>query len=230
MSLLVHFNYMLFLKINSEVGDYTWFDNLMIFCANLLIFCWPLVLLALWGRPLNWRKRALRPGEQTIVQECRAIVLWVGFACILAYGMNLLIEQFIFEPRPFVAHHVNLLVTHPADGSFPSDHTAWSFAVLGMVVFALFPLLIDAWRKRTQTAPSSGLRAFLMPLLLMFIALGVACLIGVARVFVGVHYPGDIIGGAIDGLIAALVVTLVRRWLARPTQVVLQFANKLHVA
>jgi undecaprenyl-diphosphatase len=124
MTLLLHLNYLLFQKINGEAGDYAFLDTIMVFCANLLIFFWPLVLLALWGRPVSWRKRSLRHGEQEIIQECRSVVLWVGLACLFAYSMNLLIEQFVFEPRLFVTHKVHLLVSHVADGSFPSDHTA----------------------------------------------------------------------------------------------------------
>ena len=64
---------------------------------------------------------------------------------------NLLIEQFVFEPRPFVTHKVHLLVGHAADSGFPSDHTAWSFAVIGMLLFTFVPLL--AWRpKQVPTA------------------------------------------------------------------------------
>ncbi len=230
MSTLLHLNYLVFQKINSEAGSYTIVDNLMIFCANMLIFFWPLLLLALWGRPLSWRKRSLRPGEAEIVQESRAVVLWVGFACILAYGINLLIEHFVFEPRPFVSHVVHLLVTHPADDSFPSDHAAWSFAVLGMIIFALLPLIRNAWHRRSLAIGSSYVVALLTPLLFMLVALAIACAIGIARVFVGVHYPGDIIGGALDGLLAALIVTLLRRWLQRPTATVLHFAQKIHLA
>ena len=33
----------------------------------------------------------------------------------------------------------------------------------------------------------------------------IGCMIGLARVFVGVHYPGDVLGGALDGLVAAYI-------------------------
>lgn len=228
MTLLLQFNYALFQDINTYAGHWLWLDDFMIFCANNLIFLWPLLLLVLWGRPLSWRNRPLRPGEVEIAQESRSIVLWVGVACLLAYLLNLSIERFLFEPRPFISHHVHLLITHPADDSFPSDHTAWSFAVVGMLFFSLPRVWLAAATARLNFKQERWL--LLLPLLLMGLALVIACTIGIARVFVGVHYPGDILGGAISGLLASVIVTWIRQRLQKPTQTVLQFANRLHLA
>jgi undecaprenyl-diphosphatase len=78
--------------------------------------------------------------------------------------------------------------------------------------------------------PASTLTALRTPGLLLLASLLMACLIGVARIYVGVHYPGDILGGALDGLLAALLVTLLRWWLRQPTDAVLRFAHVLHLA
>src|SRR5947209_13333365 len=149
--MLMQWNYMLFQDINAHAGEWPWFDALMVFCANLLIFCWPLLLLIVWGVPLSWRRRPAQPGEVEVLQERRATVLWIAVACLVAYAINLLIEQFVFEPRPFVTHTVHLLVSHTADSGFPSDHTAWSFAVIGMLLFAFVPLLL-VWGKKQARA------------------------------------------------------------------------------
>jgi undecaprenyl-diphosphatase len=194
-------------------GHWTWLDDIMIFSANFLIFIWPLIMLLFWGRPLAWRKRKLRPGEAEIMQECRAVVIWIAFACLLAYLFNLAVEHFIFEPRPFITYHVHLLIAHASDDSFPSDHTAWSFAVMGMMIFSLPTLLHTSWQQRLDARRQREQEVLLRPLILMGIAIVMACCIGVARVFVGVHYPGDILGGAISGLCAAVIITLVRRYL-----------------
>lgn len=69
-----------------------------------------------------------------------------------------------------------------------------------------------------------------VPTLLLILAFVIACTIGVARIYVGVHYPGDILGGALDGLLAALLITLLSRWLRQLTQVVLRFACKVRLA
>jgi len=61
----------------------------------------------------------------------------------------------------------------------------------------------------------------------MFVLLAfvVGCSIAFARIFVGIHYPGDVLGGAIDGLGAAYIVTLLCRWLSHLSNVVLRFAQ-----
>jgi undecaprenyl-diphosphatase len=229
-SQLLQLNYILFQDMNEHAGTHPLLDALMIFCANSLIFCWPLFLLLVWGRPLHWRKQTLQPGGVEMVQKRRAVVLWIGVACVLAYLLNLLLEHMIFEPRPFVNHNIHLLLTHPADASFPSDHTAWSFAVVGMLLFLTFPLLVSLWRRRDQGWQNQSFAALMVPLFLLVGAIVIACSIGLARVYVGLHYPVDILGGAIDGLIAALVVTVLCRWLHQPTRAVLRFAQTLRVA
>lgn len=228
MSTLLQFNYMLFQAINAHAGEYSWLDALMIFCADSLIFCFPLLLIMLWGRPLSWRKQeALPQDEVALVQERRAVVLWVGIACLLAFGLNLAIEQFVFEPRPFASHPVHLLIGHSADASFPSDHAAWSFAVVGMLLLVLIPAFVVARHKRKEGSHGPS---FTFLSLLTIVAFVIACSIGLARIYVGVHYPGDIIGGALDGLAASAVVTALRRWLRRPTRAVLKVAETLRVA
>ncbi|HEY1350646.1 MAG TPA: phosphatase PAP2 family protein [Ktedonobacteraceae bacterium] len=223
MSFFLQLNYALFQAINGHAGEHPWLNTLMVFCANDLIFLLPLVMLLMWGRPVTWRARALNNGELEVLRNRRATVLWVAFACLAAYALNLSFEQFLFEPRPFIAHHVNLLIAHAADDSFPSDHTAWAFAVGGMFLLQW----LAALRMARGGLP---LQALAYPGLITLLALGMGCLIGFARVFVGVHYPGDILGGALDGLIAACAMTLLRSALSRPTNAVLRFAGSLHLA
>ncbi len=239
MSAFWQINYSLFRDINAPAGHNPLLDALMIFCANDLIFLWILLLLFVWGIPLAWSKRPLSSVEVKVMQERQSAVLWVAIACLLAYGINLLIEQFIFEPRPFITYHVNLLISHAADGSFPSDHTAWSFAVVGVLLFALLPTLLAA--RRTQaTQKSTGstkstqspehLARIRIPIWLIVLSIVIACSIGFARVYVGVHYPDDILGGAIDGLLAAGIITILGRWLRIPTNAVISFARRVRLA
>ena len=89
--------------------------------------------------------------------------------------------------RPFVAHpgQVHLFSHHAADAGFPSDHATAAFAIAGVLVGLL------------------GRRA--LPVLLA------AVLLAVARVLLGLHYPGDVLAGAALGLLVAIVVVRAAR-------------------
>lgn len=87
---------------------------------------------------------------------------------------NLLLKPLLGRIRPFAANPaVTLLVKAPLDASFPSGHTAASFAA----VFAL----------RTSGSP------------LWKPALALALVIAFSRLYLYVHWPSDVLGGALLG-------------------------------
>ena len=100
----------------------------------------------------------------------------------LVYVINWLIGLIYFRPRPFVSHPdiFQLIQKSPLDKSFPSDHTALAF-VLAFSVFC--------YNKKRGT-----------------IFLIIAALIGLARVFAGVHYPLDVLAGALVGWLAVRII------------------------
>jgi len=83
------------------------------------------------------------------------------------------------KPRPFVENNVNLLLTHDAP-AFPSGHAAFFFA-LSTIVYL--------YNKKIG--------------ILFFIASFLICL---ARIFTGLHWPSDILAGAIIGILSAWLV------------------------
>jgi undecaprenyl-diphosphatase len=84
---------------------------------------------------------------------------------------------FNFDHRPFMDHYLTQLVAHASGKSFPSDHTTVTAGIaFGLLFFTRFKKLGAA----------------------ILIA---ACLIGFARIFVGIHYPLDILGGLVTGLL-----------------------------
>jgi len=93
------------------------------------------------------------------------------------------------RPRPFVAHPaaVHVLVAHARDGSFPSDHAAAGFAI----AFALY----------------------LVHRRLGALALVAATVMSYARVYVGLHYPSDVLVGALIGVGVTWALT---RWAHHP--------------
>jgi len=108
-------------------------------------------------------------------------------AVILALGVASLAGHAYAEARPFVSDPgTRLLVQHSADNSFPSDHATVSFAIAGTTIW---------WRRL-----AGGL------------VMLAAALIGLARVFVGVHWPSDILGGAMIGLAAGSIAAFSVPW------------------
>ena len=104
-----------------------------------------------------------------------------------AAALGLLISQaishFWIRDRPFIAHPHDtfLLVARSHEPSFPSDHAVAAFAI----------------------ACSVALLAGRRPGVLLLVA---ATVIAISRVFVGLHYPGDVAGGALIGLLSSLIV------------------------
>ena len=107
---------------------------------------------------------------------------------VLSRGILTETIRFFFDrSRPFVVLNFEPLVSHAVTPALPSGHAAFYFAL------ALAVLLINKkW----------GL-----------IYLGFASLMGIARVIVGVHWPLDILAGALVAIVSFFVVKwlLVRR-------------------
>lgn len=114
-----------------------------------------------------------------------------GAAGLVALGVAGIIGVVHYRPRPFTlpAAHVTLLIQHGADSSFPSDHATLAFAVAGAMFAAG-----AAWG---------------WPLLAF------AFVIAFARVFVGAHWPTDVLGGAAIGLVVAGLARWAAPWLDR---------------
>ena len=91
---------------------------------------------------------------------------------------NVLLKNFVARTRPYdVNTGIQLLVAKLRDYSFPSGHTAASFASATALYFA-------------------GEKKLWKP------ALVLACLIAVSRLYLYVHYPTDVLGGVVIGIIA----------------------------
>ncbi len=99
----------------------------------------------------------------------------------LAFAVELsfyyLIKKSIKRPRPYRKLHVQCLIAPPDEFSFPSGHTAAAFLVASLIGLA-FPVL--------------SIPAFLW-----------ACSVGFSRVYLGVHYPTDVLAGMVLGLVSA---------------------------
>ncbi|MFE2287085.1 phosphatase PAP2 family protein [Streptomyces sp. NPDC059443] len=114
--------------------------------------------------------------------------LAVPLITLLAFGIDLLLKSVVREDRPCQTLRVPTLEACPAPGdwSFPSNHAALAAAAAVALLFV-----------------SRRLGA---------VALVAAVLMAVSRVWVGVHYPHDVLAGFIVGaLVAAATARAVRR-------------------
>ncbi|XNN70755.1 undecaprenyl-diphosphatase [Bacillus pumilus] len=110
----------------------------------------------------------------------RAMVVSAGLTFILAELLGKIAGVFYFNQQPFAEmSHVNLLIQKEVNNSFPSDHTIFIFSVC--LIFWLFHKRHVYW-------------------------LFVACAVGFSRIWVGVHYPFDVLAGAVIASLTAVTV------------------------
>lgn len=162
-------DFYLFQLINQFAGRWIFLDTLGIFFAEYLGYLLIFFLFLFFF--LNY-------------QKYWKLFLGSLVSAFLARMILVNIIRFIFpQPRPFVLREVNLLIFRSATPSFPSGHTAFFFA-LAIFVF-LFLKEIKKPPKRWK-------------LIVTCFFLG-SLIIGFFRVFSGIHWPGDILGGIVVG-------------------------------
>lgn len=99
---------------------------------------------------------------------------------LFALFINFLIKTVYFKPRPFMDRKVKLLIPSKKDSSFPSKHTVLAFA---------FSTSIFLYKQ------------------VIGVIMGIlSILTGFSRIWVGHHYPSDIIGSAFIGTITSIVL------------------------
>ena len=120
-----------------------------------------------------------RPGNRRKWKLASATAL---ASAALALLVNQAIAQLWHRDRPFAAHpSAHVWGSRSHDPSFPSDHASAAFAIAFAVL--LFDRLAGA------------------------VLLVAALIVGVGRVFIGAHYPADVLAGLLVGLACALLVS-----------------------
>lgn len=101
-------------------------------------------------------------------------------------GINVVLKHIIQRERP----NINRLI--PEKGySFPSGHAMMSMAFYGMLIFLIF-----------KYVKSTALKWTLIVILTILLST-----IGITRIYLGVHYPSDVIGGFLVSLTYLFILT-----------------------
>ncbi len=119
------------------------------------------------------------------VKEARIMTLNAMFSFVLAEAAGKLAGLFYYNKQPFAElANVNQLIEKSIDNSFPSDHS-----------ILLFSICFSIWLVRKKAGTVWLVLAFCT---------------AISRIGVGVHYPFDVLAGALLGILAALTVS----WMA----------------
>lgn len=118
------------------------------------------------------------------LRSWRRTMLAAALSAGLALAVGKLISELVDRARPFVLDPsgVHLFSGHAADPGFPSDHATGAFAVA---------LAIYLRHRRWGS-----------------VALVAATVLAIGRVALGVHFPSDVLAGAVLGCAAALLLFL----------------------
>jgi undecaprenyl-diphosphatase len=128
-----------------------------------------------------------------LLQRRFRAVVSLGGTLALAFVLSQILARTSNEMRPFQDHVVRQLIPHGPGASLPSDHATAAYAVaFGVLVFL---------NRRVGLALTAA-----------------ATLIGFARVWTGLHYPGDILAAAVIAALAAFSVYVIGRG-PRPIEV-----------
>jgi len=106
-------------------------------------------------------------------------------------GIGTLIKLLLHRERPLTDY---VLLKQFSSFSFPSGHTVGSTVVFGLVAYLLWGLL---------PAPWNWISALVLTMLIIAV--------GVSRIYLGAHYPSDVVAGWLLGLIGLLIIIFIVR-------------------
>ena len=161
-------------------------------------YCIPVILALtlfyLWFAGTNNKER------YTFQSAVLSAIVSLGLANLFV----LVINDYYYRERPFLAHDITLLFYAPTDSSFPANPAALSFA-----------LAFSIWLKVKITGRY------------LFVFSAIWC---ISRIYAGIFFPSDIVGGAVLGITASLTGSYLLKILDPIPHLIIRVARVLHLA
>ncbi|MDO8582956.1 MAG: phosphatase PAP2 family protein [bacterium] len=117
----------------------------------------------------------------------KKILIFSGIVLSAIFVVSQIASKLYYNPRPFVVKHFTPLIYHAANNGFPSDHSLISFAFASI--------------------------AFVLNRKLGLILFALAFLVGLSRIYVGVHFPIDVLGSFLISVIVAGICVKIFPWM-----------------
>lgn len=187
----------IFLWLNSLVAVDPLLDGTILFFAKYHIYVMTggvVTIFIILGRYGAFNASGVPSLEGSGLEKSRSSLLYILYivlsASVARFGITELIRILYDRPRPFeVMGGVRQLIEHSTGSSFPSGHTVFAFALAAAVYFFLC-----MEERRTVVLPRQ--------VIFLFFWLS-AILVGISRIAAGVHWPSDVLGGAMVGVVTA---------------------------
>jgi undecaprenyl-diphosphatase len=202
-------NTSLYLDINDFSRHSAWAHGFMRAYA-LWLGAVLLVVVFLLAYGVIWRRRDPRAA---------ALMGLGGVGTFVALGLNQIVGHVFKELRPYdTLRHVLVLVPKANDYAFPSDHAVVAGALVASVLLVsrraaahsspTGPTATGTLRSGSSRSGNGHFVPIMLTLSLANVILGL--LLCFARVYVGAHYPGDVVAGFFIGALVVVIISLAR--------------------
>ena len=176
-----------------------------------------------WLTPIMKAITLLGEGGYVIIAACIIMLLFrrtrrLGIICTLSLALTFICCNMILKPvfdraRPFETFaEVTQLLPHPGDASFPSGHSANTMGFAWAMFLATSPVKIGS-RRSYEDVPCLGWKGDGADPRVMhrigITAVILSVLVGISRLYLGMHYPSDVICGLLIGMMIAMIVHIV---------------------
>lgn len=173
-----------------------------------------------WLTPIMKAITFLGEGGYCWIAACILLLIFrrtrrLGIICTLSLAFtficcNLVVKPLVDRTRPFeMFAAVTALLPHPGDASFPSGHSANAMGPAWAMLLASRPVRIGS-RKSYDETPCLGWKGDGADPRVVhkvgIIVVVLAVLIGLSRLYLGMHYPSDVVCGLLLGILCSSIV------------------------